>query len=81
MKYRKKPAIIEAVQWLGDNLDELRSFVPEEFRHNKIHEPMGIVTRNGVMRVIEGDYIIKGVKGEFYTCDPEVFEMTYEPVE
>jgi len=80
MKYRKKPVIIDAVQWTGKNLEELREFVPEAIRHNKIHQPMGIITLEGVMLVSEGDYIIKGVKGEFYPCKPDIFEMTYEEV-
>jgi hypothetical protein len=78
VKYRKKPVVIDAVKWTGENLDELRAFVPEEFRHNKINQPMGIITLEGVMTVSEGDYIIKGVKGEFYPCKPDIFEMTYE---
>jgi len=65
MKFRKKPVVIEAVQWTGKNLEELRSFVPEKFRHNKIHQPMGIVTPEGVLTISEGDWIIKGVSGEF----------------
>ncbi len=81
MKYRAKPIIKEAVQRTGNNLDELRAFVPEQFRHNKIHQPMGIVTQGGVMTVSEGDYIIKGIKGEFYPCKPDIFEATYEVVE
>lgn len=81
MKYRTKPIIKEAVQWTGNNLDELRAFVPEAFRHNKIHQPMGIVTFEGVMTISEGDWIIKGVKGEFYPCKPDVFEATYEAVD
>lgn len=78
MKFRKKPVVIEAVQWTGNNLDELRAFVPEEFRHNKINQPLGIITLEGVMTVSEGDFIIKGVKGEFYPCKPDIFAMTYE---
>lgn len=80
MKFKKKPVEVEAVQWTGNNLSELCQFVPEEFRHDKIHQPMGIVTLEGVLTVTEGDWIIKGVKGEFYPCKPDVFELTYEPV-
>jgi len=78
MRYRKKPVVIEAIQYTGENLDELRAFVPEEFRNNKIYEPLGIKTLEGVLNISQGDYIIKGVKGEFYPCKPDVFEMTYE---
>lgn len=79
MRFKTKPVIKEAVQWTGNNLDELLNFVPEEFRHNKVHQPMGIVTLEGVLTVSEGDWIIKGVNGEFYPCKPDVFEKTYEP--
>lgn len=81
MKFRTKPVVKEAIQWTGNNLDELRAFVPEQFRHNKIHQPMGIITMEGVMTVSEGDWIIKGLKGEFYPCKPDIFEATYEAVE
>ena len=80
MKYRKKPVVIEAVQWTGNNLEELRAFVPEQHRNNKIHQPLGIVTLEGVMTVSEGDYVIKGIAGEFYPCKPDIFEKTYEAV-
>lgn len=56
----------------------MRQFVPEEWRHNKVSEPLGIRTLEGVMTVSEGDFIIKGVKGEFYPCKEEIFRLTYE---
>jgi len=76
--YRKKPVVIQACQWTGNNLEELRAFVPEQWRHNKITEPMGIKTLEGAMTISEGDFIIKGVNGEFYPCKPDIFEKTYE---
>ena len=79
MRFRKKPVVIEAVQWTGENLDELRTFVPEEFRYNKIHSPLAVMTLEGPLTVSTGDWIIKGVKGEFYPCKPDIFEATYEP--
>lgn len=81
MKYRKKPVVIEAVQWTGKNFDRLTLFC------NKIKSayiPTGeltIETLEGNMTASIGDYIIKGVKGEFYPCKPDVFEATYEEVE
>ena len=80
-KYRTKPVIKEAVQWTGDNLDELRAFVPEKFRDNRIHQPLGIKTLEGVLTISTNDWIIKGLNGEFYPCKPDIFEKTYEPVE
>jgi len=80
-KFRKKPVVIEAVQWRGNNLDELREFVPKEFRHNKVNEPLGIITLEGPLTISEGDWIIKGIKGEFYPCKPDIFAATYEAVD
>lgn len=78
MKYRKKPVVIEAVQWTGNNRDELVRF-------------MGVVgftggnptisTMEGELTASVGDWIIKGVKGEFYPCKPDIFAATYDPVE
>ena len=78
MKYRKKPVIIEAVQWKNGNFDEIEKFVggDAEFRKG-----IGLVvaTLEGPLHASEGDWIIKGVKGEFYPCKPDIFEVTYEP--
>lgn len=81
MKYRKKPVEIEALQYTGENMDELRAFVPNDWRDNRINQPLGIKTLEGVMTISEGDYIIKGIKGEFYPCKPDVFELTYEKID
>ena len=84
MKYRKKPVEIEAVQWTGENLGEIIDFVDGQlnyennFEHNTIK--MSIPTLEGVMAVSFGDYIIKGVHGEFYPCKPDIFKKTYERV-
>lgn len=81
MKYRKRSLVIEAVQWKGNNLDELREFVPEKWRCNKICSPyIAIKTLEGKMYLSFGDYLIKGVNGEFYPCKPEIFEKTYDEV-
>lgn len=74
--YRKKPVVIEAMQWMGNNLEELRRFAPEALRP----QSMGIVTPEGVMTISEGDWVIKGVEGEFYPCKPSVFEASYDEV-
>ncbi len=76
MKFRKKPVVIEAIQWTG-NIDECKKF-------------MGVIcvkgdyilipTLEGQMTASPGDYIIKGVQGEFYPCKPDIFEATYEKV-
>jgi len=78
MKFRKKPVVIEAVQYHGPNFTEMEEFVggDAEFRNGELL----IATREGAMRASPGDWIIKGVKGEFYPCKPDIFEATYEAV-
>lgn len=76
-KFRKKPVVIEAVQFDGENLDEVIAFTEGEARW----EPMGelvIPTLEGDHRADFDDWIIKGVAGEFYPCKPEIFAATYE---
>lgn len=91
MKYRKKPVIIEAVQWTGLNLEEIKAFVGDALQYEifdaawkaGVAAPkveMKIKTLEGEMNVSKGDYVIKGVNGEFYPCKPDVFEKTYELV-
>lgn len=84
MKYRKKPVVIEAVQWTGNNLEEIIIFMgvgmeaKEDFFFEK---EITIRTLEGEMTAQKDDWIIKGVKGEFYPCKPDIFEQTYEPAE
>lgn len=83
MKYRKKPVVIEAVKWCLTNLDEILLFVPENlriFKQNEGLEGLYIKTLEGLMHVSKGDYIIRGVNGEYYPCKPDIFEKTYEKV-
>lgn len=89
-KYRKKPVVVEAVRWTGSNLEEIRNFVGgylieecvELFDIKRTLKEMlvdiAIDTLEGTMRVDYGDYIIKGVQGEFYPCKPDIFHETYE---
>lgn len=79
--YRKKPIVVEAVQWKGDNWLEVDQFMGD-YPH-ETYPKAGIVkihTLEGVMIANLGDYIIKGIKGEFYPCKPDIFAETYEPV-
>ena len=86
-KYQKKPVKIEAVQFTRDNVEEIKEFTEgnavnfrtERFINGKSY--CEIKTLEGTMTATEGDYIIKGVNGEFYPCKPDIFEKTYEPVE
>ena len=88
-KYRKKPVIIKAIRWTGINLEEVKEFVGESLIYdiqdaawqcgNGIPSvDMKIKTLEGDMVITKGDYIIKGVNGEFYPCKPDIFEKTYE---
>ncbi len=79
-KYRKKPVIIEAVQWNGNNVDEVMSFIKNVAAYNVEFGTLDISTLEGTMTASMGDWIIKGVKGEFYPCKPDIFETTYEKV-
>lgn len=86
MKYRKKPVEIEAIQFTDetDRLIELQNFMNAELviSYNNPDDPkLKIATLEGVMEASVGDYIIKGVQGEFYPCKPDIFEATYEKVE
>lgn len=86
-KYRKKPVVIEAVQFTDNNLwndRELNKMLIEAYEEGNIflgNDYAIIRTLEGNMKALPGDYIIKGVKGELYPCKPEIFEMTYEKVE
>lgn len=87
MKYRKKPVIIEAFQFTDDEpetLIELQEFMDRDVRvsyKNPENPVLKIETLEGVMDASIGDYIIKGVKGEFYPCKPDIFKATYEEAE
>lgn len=95
MKYRKKPVVVEAVKWTGRNATEIMDFVGKRLKYG-VDEDMStayiagqgppvcyieIPTLEGVMRGLSGDFIIKGVQGEFYPCKPAIFDATYEAVE
>lgn len=80
-KFRKKPVVIEAMQFDGNNGGELRDFVGEKLSWNPLYNEAYIATLEGMMTAKSGDWIIKGVKGEFYPCKPDIFDATYERVE
>ncbi len=83
MKYRKKPVVIEAVQFTGLlSIPSIVDFCPT-FQQTSPEDStvleFGIPTLEGTMTASVGDWIIKGMKGEFYPCKPDIFEATYEP--
>ena len=91
-KYRKKPVIIEAVQFNGFNkengqvdLSERPEWLINEFGKKVIffdkRNTLTIKTLEGNMTANIGDWIIKGVNEELYSCKPNIFEQTYELVE
>lgn len=89
MKYRKKPVEIEAIIWDGYNFEEIKTFAGESVQ-------MVMMASGSEMLVVEtlesnaeaktrhaatiGDYIIKGIKDEFYFCKPDIFQLSYDPV-
>jgi hypothetical protein len=89
MKYKKKPVIIEAIQLLNNNssIKECLKFIynvfitDDDIETVKNDKHIRIQTLEGDMKASFGDYIIKGVNGEFYPCKPDIFEKTYESIE
>lgn len=94
--YQKKPVVIEAIQWTGKNHREMFDFLTNyefvnEFisnngdnfyiDHSKVEGGLVIKTLEGEHIASIGDYIIKGIQGEFYPCKPDIFVDTYEPAE
>lgn len=77
--YRKKPVVIQAVQWTGNNWNEIQDFMSGQ-HPKKIGKTIRIPTLKGHIYASELDYIIKGVKDEFYPCKPDIFQSTYEPI-
>ena len=82
-KYRKKPVVIEAIEFTGtvDNIGQLLDFVMSGFAYDPRFNTLTIPTLEGDHTANIGDYIIKGVNGEFYPCKPDIFKKTYEEVE
>lgn len=82
MKFRKKPVVIEAVQWTTWNEYEIADFIPaDKFSISDSGAKLFIDTLEGQMTAECLDWIIKGVKGEFYPCKPDIFAATYESAE
>ena len=93
-QFVKKPVVITAIQWKGDNLREVIAFTdgPPETRANHAgmkwleyedlvaRDGLEIYTLEGTMNATIGDWIIRGINGEFYPCKPDIFAKTYEPV-
>lgn len=76
-KYCNKPATIEAIIYDGTNKVAVQQFMRCYLDENTINKKLKIPTLGGDMWASQGDYIIKGVKGEFYPCKPDIFAETY----
>lgn len=92
MKYRKKSVIVEAIKWDGLNVSEIEAFCRSSVMiviHDAawkagaagVKADVSIGTLEGIHHASVGDYIIKGVHGEFYPCKPDIFAETYEAVD
>lgn len=88
MKFRKKPIVVEAVQFTGSGplppgvTMHTEYGIPtfDEFDSSTATYPV-VRTLEGIMRVAKGDWVVRGIKGEFYPVKPDIFEATYEPAD
>lgn len=80
-KFRKKPVVIEAEIYTGKNATDILKWMFPDIEEDAEANDLTIKTLEGDLHASPGDWIIKGVKGEFYPCKPDIFEATYEPVE
>lgn len=92
--FRKKPIVVEArqingtyerneeiIDWMNSHNPEFNSGDSGTWTVSAYYGELKIRTLGGEMTAIKGDWIIKGVKGEFYPCKPDIFEATYEAVQ
>jgi hypothetical protein len=79
LRYRKKPVEIDAIRWTGENGDEIESWSAGRVRCEG--RQAVVRTLEGEMRGDVGDWIIRGVQGEYYPCKNDVFVTTYEPAD
>lgn len=87
MQFRKKPVVIEALQFTGENWSDVLAWMggrghyycPDAFTEDGPAPVIAIDTLEGQMRADVNDWIIRGVKGELYPCKPDIFAATYDP--
>ena len=85
-QYRKKPVVIEAIQFNGKNAEEIEQWSNNNVKAGPVSEDtltrayLEIETLEGTMTAQPNDYVIKGVNGEFYPCKPDIFDKTYEEI-
>ena len=87
-QYRKKPVVIDAIRWTGSNAGDIWEFCPTAEVHRIPEEPstpaegrVVIHTLEGSMSAQIGDWIVRGVKGEYYPVKPDIFAATYDAVD
>jgi len=82
-KYRNKPIMVEAMQFTDENKDRVFNWITGNHYpyYEKVNPVLRIQTLEGMMIAHFGDYIIRGLKGEYDLCKPDIFEQTYELVE
>jgi hypothetical protein len=81
--FRKRPVVVEARELTTNNWDDLKTWINNLGGDAFLGSgdiSIGIRTLEGNMRADVGDWIIRGVNGEFYPCKPDIFEKTYEPI-
>lgn len=76
-KYIKKPIPIEAIQWTGKNIDEIKKFTNQDVYIKNGHLVLNTLEGTFVSKNKIGDWVIKGIKGEFYICEKTIFEESY----
>jgi hypothetical protein len=78
-RYRKRPVLVEAMRWTGDNFREITDWADDVW--HKEGDLLVVHTLEGSMTANRGDWIVRGIKGEFYPVRNDIFEATYEAVE
>ena len=84
-KYRKKPVVIEAIEYTDANLDKILAFGGDSLLYSSgfgyQDERLEIMTSEGIMRASKGDFVCKGTAGEFYPCKPIPFFQVHERID
>lgn len=79
-RYRKKPLEIEAIKWSGENIEEVLDFMKWRNAGHDKRVGLEIHTLEGTIKASIGDFIIKGIHGEYYPCKPDIFSKTYDVI-
>lgn len=79
-EYRNIPVVIEAMKWTGDNTTEVLRWMFPDIEPDAEANELTIQTLEGELHTSKGDFIIRGVQGEYYPCKPDIFKQTYETV-